>query len=78
MCLCRVRRRGPGAGSKHTYRDRRLSILELAQRRRALLGAEPVADALDKPGVRGPGEDNGTAHRGRAEKSDVLVVRKGW
>jgi hypothetical protein len=44
----------------------------------ALLGAQPVADALDKLRVRRPRKDNGTAHRGRPEKCEVVVVSKMW
>jgi hypothetical protein len=59
-----------------TYGDRRLSVLELAQRRRTLLHAQAVADAVDKLGMRRTAEDNSSTHRGRAEKCDVLVVSK--
>lgn len=59
---------------QRTYRDRRLSVLELSQGRMARLGAQSIANALDKPGVRGPGKDNGTAHSGRPKKRHVLVV----
>jgi hypothetical protein len=63
--------------SERTYGNRRLSILELAEGRRALLSTQPVANAFDKLGVRGPGKDDGTTHRGRAEKCYVLVCRGG-
>lgn len=66
------------SSSKRTYCDRRLSILELAQGGRARLHAQPVAHALDQLRVRRPAEDNGTAHGGRTEKSDVLVGSKLW
>jgi hypothetical protein len=78
MCLDRVKDETYAPAAEHTYRDRRLPVLELAQRRMALLGAQSVANALDKLGVRGPSKDNGTAHSGRPEKRDVLVVRKLW
>jgi hypothetical protein len=64
--------------TQHTYRDRSLPILELAQCRRPLLHAQPVAYALDKLGMRRPAEDNGATHSGRAEKYNVIVVSKLW
>jgi hypothetical protein len=51
----------------HTDRDRRLSILELAQCRRARFHAQAVAHAVDQLRVRRPAEDYGAAHRGRAK-----------
>lgn len=51
----------------HTDRDRRLSILELAQRRRARLHAQTIAHTIDQLGVRRPAEDDGAAHSGRTE-----------
>jgi hypothetical protein len=78
MCLCRVRGDALGASSRRTDCDRSLSVLKLAQGRMALLGAQPVADALDKLRVRRPRKDNGTAHRGRPEKCEVVVVSKMW
>ena len=58
----------------HTNRDRRLSILELAQRRRARLHAQAVAHAVDQLGVRRPAKYDGAAHGGRTEKNDVVIV----
>jgi hypothetical protein len=63
-------------GTRRTYGDRRLSVFKLAQSRRALLGTQSIADALNKLWVRGPSKDNGTAHGGRAEEGNVLVVSK--
>lgn len=51
----------------HTDRDRRLSILELAQCRRTRLHTQPVAHTVDQLGVRRPAKDNGAAHSGRTE-----------
>ena len=62
--LERERRSRPAS---HTDRDRRLSILELAQRRRARFHAQAVAYAFDQLRVRRPAKDNGAAHRGRAK-----------
>lgn len=71
ISLCRTHK-----NSQRAYGNRSLSILELAEGRRALFSTQPVAYALDELGVRRPSKDNGPTHRGRAEKCDVLVVSK--
>ena len=74
-CICAMlERKATPSEAEHTYRDRRLPVLELAQCRMARLCAQSVADALDKLGVRGPSKDNGTAHSGRPEKVDIFVL----
>lgn len=60
--------------SIHTNGHRRLAVLELAQRGMAWLHAQSVAHALDQLGVRRPAEDDGAAHGGRPDESEILVV----
>lgn len=62
--LERERRSRPAS---HTDRDRRLSILELAQRRRARLHAQAVTYTVHQLRVRRPAKDDRAAHRGRTE-----------
>ena len=61
-------------GGPRTNLHRRLSIRELAQRRRPALRAQAVADAVYQRWVRRAAEDYGAAHDGRPEEKHVVVV----